>query len=134
MDNLARVPKEEHHAQIIRFVDLDKKRPGNWQYVDVDEFEHNIRQDEAAKWVALRKKERDRIKRHKEAISSMILMTTIVRVVATIIFAACVGLSVSIGNALLAICMFPFWCLFVILPGYNKHDDLIEKYEKYNKH
>lgn len=130
MDNLAREPKEEH-AKVIRFIDIDKERPGNWQYVDVDEFEFNIRQDEAAKWVARRQRERQRQRDRKEAVTSMILATLVFRIVSLIIFVVCAAISHAIGNSMLVVTVAPMCLIGVWMPGYNNVDDLVDKYEKY---
>ena len=65
MDNLARETKateiklDDISGRRVEFVNLSKERPGNWQYVDVDKLEARIRAEETAKWVAIRKRERE---------------------------------------------------------------------------
>lgn len=87
MDNLAR--KE----RVVKYIDITKERPGNWQFIDVDKFEADIREDETRKWVNLRRRERARAKALKRAKRDLALATLVLRAVgAAIIF---IGYSAS---------------------------------------
>lgn len=130
MDNLARKKEEPRR---VEFIDLNKARPGNWQYVDVDKLEARIRAEETAKWVAIRRRERETKKLRKEAFWSTIMATIVIRIV---------GLALIIGGTSLALYFhlgevvfvaWPVGALFVICPGHNSIDENIEKYIK-NKH
>lgn len=127
MDNLAR-NIDISKARRIEYIDLNKDRPGNWQYVDVDKLEARIRADETAKWVAIRKREREIKKLRKEAFWSTILATLAIRIVgAVIIFAGTsAALYWHLGEA--ALVSWPLGALFIICPGHNNIEKNIQDY------
>lgn len=130
MDNLARKKEEPRR---VEFIDLNKARPGNWQYVDVDKLEARIRAEETAKWVAIRRRERETKKLRKEAFWSTIMATIVIRIVglALIIGGTSLALYFHLGEVVFA--AWPIGALFVWCPGHNSIDENIEKYIK-NKH
>lgn len=127
MDNLAR-NIDISKARRIEYIDLNKERPGNWQYVDVDKLESRIRAEETAKWVAIRKREREIKKLRKEAFWSTILATLAIRIVGVVIIFA--GTSAALywhlGEA--ALVSWPLGALFVICPGHNNIERNIQDY------
>ena len=125
MDNLARKKKE---PQYVQFIDITKHRPGNWQYIDVDKFEREIREDETRKWVELRRRERARKKLRKEAFWSMVLATLAVRVGGAILGAASIGVSLYFHDATLALAIAPIALLLIICPGHNNINNEIDNY------
>lgn len=127
MDNLAR-NIDISKARRIEYIDLNKDRPGNWQYVDVDKLEARIRAEETAKWVAIRKREREIKKLRKEAFWSTILATLAIRIVgAVIIFAGTsAALYWHLGEA--ALVSWPLGALFIICPGHNNIEKNIQDY------
>ena len=134
MDNLARETKateiklDDIPGRRVEFVNLSKERPGNWQYVDVDKLEARIRAEETAKWVAIRRREREIKKLRKEAFWSTILATLAIRIVGVVIIFA--GTSAALywhfGEA--ALVSWPLGALFVICPGHNNIEKNIQEY------
>lgn len=139
MDNLARDAKateiklDNIPGRRVEFVNLSKERPGNWQYVDVDKLESRIRAEETAKWVAIRKREREIKKLRKEAFWSTILATLAIRIVGVVIIFA--GTSVALywhlGEA--ALVSWPLGALFIICPGHNNISKEIDEYIRRKK-
>lgn len=136
MDNLAREKKavsiDIAEGRRIEYIDINKERPGNWQYIDVDKFEAQIRAEETAKWVAIRKRERERKKLRKEALISTIMATLVVRLigVAMIFLGTSLCLYFHCGEGLIAV--WPMGILFVICPGHNNINNNIDEYIKKN--
>lgn len=132
MDNLAR-NIDISKARRIEYIDLNKERPGNWQYVDVDKLEARIRAEETAKWVAIRKRERETKKLHKEAFWSTILATLAIRIAGVVIIFA--GTSAALywhlGEA--ALVSWPLGALFIICPGHNNISKEIDEYIRRKK-
>lgn len=130
MDNLARKTKEPRR---VEYIDLNKVRPGNWQYVDVDKLEARIRQEETEKWVKLRREERERKKLRKEAFWSTIMATLVIRLigVAIIFVGTSAALYFHLGEA--ALCAWPIGILFIICPGHNNIEENIQKYIDHKK-
>ena len=135
MDNLARektkateIKLDDIPGRRVEFVNLSKERPGNWQYVDVDKLEARIRAEETAKWVAIRRREREIKKLRKEAFWSTILATLAIRIVGVVIIFA--GTSAALywhlGEA--ALVSWPLGALFVICPGHNNIEKNIQDY------
>ena len=139
MDNLAREAKateiklDNIPGRRVEFVNLSKERPGNWQYVDVDKLESRIRAEETAKWVAIRKRERETKKLRKEAFWSTILATLAIRIAGVVIIFA--GTSVALywhlGEA--ALVSWPVGALFVLCPGHNNISKEIDEYIRRKK-
>lgn len=139
MDNLAREAKATEikldtiPGRRVEFVNLSKERPGNWQYVDVDKLEARIRAEETAKWVAIRRREREAKKLRKEAFWSTILATLAVRIVGVVIIFA--GTSAALywhlGEA--ALVSWPLGTLFIICPGHNNISKEIDEYIRRKK-
>lgn len=133
MDNLAR--KDEPRR--VKFIDITKARPGNWQYVDLDKFECEIRTDETRKWVEKRRRERARQKLRKEAFWSVILSTLAVRTIGTLMLTASIALSLYLHEWTPMFAIGPFGALFVLCPGHNnirkEMDEYIER-EKNHEH
>ena len=139
MDNLAREAKateiklDNIPGRRVEFVNLSKERPGNWQYVDVDKLEARIRAEETAKWVAIRKRERETKKLRKEAFWSTILATLAIRIAGVVIIF--VGTSVALywhlGEA--ALVSWPVGALFVLCPGHNNISKEIDEYIRRKK-
>lgn len=139
MDNLARETKateiklDNIPGRRVEFVNLSKERPGNWQYVDVDKLESRIRAEETAKWVAIRKREREAKKLRKEAFWSTIMATLAIRIVGVVIIFA--GTSAALywhfGEAALA--AWPLGALFIICPGHNNISKEIDEYIRRKK-
>lgn len=126
MDNLAR--KE---SRVIKYIDITKERPGNWQFVDVDKFEADIREDETRKWVNLRRRERARAKALKRAKRDLALATLVLRAVgAAIIF---IGYSASMWTHEIGpVFAMGFVGLLLILgPALNKDNALNKLYLEY---
>lgn len=126
MDNLAR--KE---SRVIKYIDITKERPGNWQFVDVDKFEADIREDETRKWVNLRRRERARAKALKRAKRDLALATLVLRAVgAAIIF---IGYSASMWTHEIGpVFAMGFVGLILILgPALNKENALNKLYLEY---
>lgn len=126
MDNLAR--KE---GRTVKYIDITKERPGNWQYIDVDRFEADIREDETRKWVNLRRRERARAKALKRAKRDLALATFILRAIgAAIIF---VGYSASMWTHEIGpVFAMGFVGLLLILgPSLNKDNALNKLYLEY---
>lgn len=132
MDNLAR-NIDISKVRRIEYIDLNKERPGNWQYVDVDKLEARIRAEETAKWVAIRKHERETKKLRKEAFWSTILATLAIRIVGVVIIFA--GTSAALywhlGEA--ALVSWPLGALFIICPGHNNISKEIDEYIRRKK-
>lgn len=139
MDNLAREAKateiklDNIPGRRVEFVNLSKERPGNWQYVDVDKLEFRIRAEETAKWVAIRKREREIKKLRKEAFWSTILATLAIRIVGVVIIFA--GTSAALywhlGEA--ALVSWPLGALFIICPGHNNISKEMDEYIRRKK-
>lgn len=139
MDNLAREAKateiklDNIPGRRVEFVNLSKERPGNWQYVDVDKLESRIRAEETAKWVAIRKREREAKKLRKEAFWSTILATLAIRIVGVVIIFA--GTSAALywhlGEA--ALVSWPLGALFIICPGHNNISKEMDEYIRRKK-
>lgn len=139
MDNLAREAKateiklDNIPGRRVEFVNLSKERPGNWQYVDVDKLESRIRAEETAKWVAIRKREREIKKLRKEAFWSTILATLAIRIVGVVIIFA--GTSAALywhlGEA--ALVSWPLGALFIICPGHNNISKEMDEYIRRKK-
>lgn len=125
MDNLAR--KE----RIVKYIDITKERPGNWQFVDVDKFEADIREDETRKWVNLRRRERARAKALKRAKRDLALATLVLRAVgAAIIF---IGYSASMWTHEIGpvFAMGFVGLLLIFGPSLNKDNALNKLYLEY---
>lgn len=126
MDNLAR--KE---SRVIKYIDITKERPGNWQFVDVDKFEADIREDETRKWVNLRRRERARAKALKRAKRDLALATLVLRAVgAAIIF---IGYSASMWTHEIGpvFAMGFVGLLLIFGPSLNKDNALNKLYLEY---
>lgn len=132
MDNLARENKaisiDIKEGRRVEFIDVNKERPGNWQYVDVDKLEARIRAEETAKWVAIRKHSRETKKLRKEAFWSCLAATLVVRLIglALIIGGTSVALYFHIGEVVFA--AWPIGGLLLWCPGKNNMDENIKKY------
>lgn len=134
ISNLAR--KEQPTR--VKFIDITKERPGNWQYVDVDKFEAQIREDETRKWVEKRRRERARQKLRKEAFWSVILGTLAVRLVGLAVFIGAVSASLYFHEGAIAFGLCPLAGLFILCPGHNNiHEEMdiyINKKKEEAKH
>lgn len=126
MDNLAR--KEE---RVVKFIDITKSRPGNWQYVDVDRFEAEIREDETRKWVNLRRRERARAKAMKRAKRDIALATLVFKVVGTAIIFFGYSASMWTHEAGPVIALGFIGLLLVFGPSYNKDAYINRLYSEY---
>lgn len=139
MDNLARETKateiklDNIPGRRVEFVNLSKERPGNWQYVDVDKLEARIRAEETAKWVAIRKRERDTKKLRKEAFWSVIAATLIIRVIGLAIFVAGTSLALYFHMGEAVFVAWPLGALFIICPGHNNISKEIDEYIRRKK-
>lgn len=125
MDNLAR--KE----RVVKYIDITKERPGNWQFIDVDKFEADIREDETRKWVNLRRRERARAKALKRAKRDLALATLVLRAVgAAIIF---IGYSASMWTHEIGpvFAMGFVGLLLIFGPALNKDNALNKLYLEY---
>lgn len=135
MDNLARAKEidiTKESGRRVEFIDITKPRPGNWQYVDVDKLENRIRAEETAKWVAIRKRERDIKKLRREAFWSTFAATLMIRLIglAIIIGGNSLGLYLHIGE--ISLVAWPMGILFVLCPGHNNIEANIQEYIKKN--
>lgn len=132
-DNLAR----KNEPRRVKFIDITKARPGNWQYVDLDKFECEIRTDETRKWVEKRRRERAREKLRKEAFWAVILSTLAIRMIGALILTASIALSLYLHEGSPAFAMGPFALLFIICPGHNnirkEMNEYIEKEKEKNE-
>jgi hypothetical protein len=124
MDNLAR----KNESRIVKYIDLNKERPGNWQYVDLDKFERDIREDETRKWVELRRRERARQKLRKEAFWSVVLATLAVRLIGLGMVLGSIAASLYFHDGSAALVGIPFGALFMICPGHNSISDEMDNY------
>lgn len=135
MDNLARAKEidiTKESGRRVEFINLSKERPGNWQYIDVDKFEQRIRAEETAKWVAIRKRERDIKKLRREAFWSTFAATLVIRLIglAIIIGGNSLGLYLHVGE--ISLVSWPIGVLFVLCPGHNNIEENIQEYIKKN--
>lgn len=135
MDNLARAKEidiTKESGRRVEFIDISKPRPGNWQYVDVDKLENRIRAEETAKWIAIRKRERDIKKLRREAFWSTFAATLMIRLIglAIIIGGNSLGLYLHIGE--ISLVAWPMGILFVLCPGHNNIEANIQEYIKKN--
>jgi hypothetical protein len=113
--NLA--PKEPPRR--VKFIDITKERPGNWQYVDLDKFETEIRVDETRKWIEKRRRERAREKLRKEAFWAVILGTLAIRVIGALMLSGAMALSLYLHDGTPMFALSPFAALMIICPGHN---------------
>ena len=123
----------EDDERYVRYIDLNKERPGNWQYIDVDRLECDIREDEVKKWVGIRQRERARAKARKRATIEVNILNLIIRLIG--FFMIFVGYSASLwlheGGPVIALGLFGL--IAVISPGINKNDNIETLYKKYYK-
>lgn len=131
MDNLAK-NIDISKGRRVEFIDITKERPGNWQYVDVDKLEARVRAEETAKWVAIRKREREMKKLRREAFWATFASTLIIRLVGVAVIAIghSLGLYFHVGELVLV--SWPFGLLFVICPGHNNIEKNIQEYIEKN--
>lgn len=117
--------------RIVRFIDINKIRPGNWQYIDVDKFERDIREDETKKWVNIRRRERARAKAMKKARRDVMMANLAFKVVgALLIF---LGYSATLwtheAGPIIALGLFGAVVFFV--PDANKDRAINTLYKEY---
>lgn len=117
--------------RIVRFIDLNKIRPGNWQYIDVDKFERDIREDETQKWVNIRRRERARARAMKKARRDVMMANLAFKVVgALLIF---LGYSATLwtheGGPVIA--MGFAGIVLILLPDVNKDNAIKTLYKEY---
>ena len=122
MDNLARKNKEYTR---VHFIDITKERPGNWQYIDVDAFEKHIREDEAAKWIKKRMKERKKARERREAFISTMAAVLAVRVVGILILIFGIKIFTEVSLVLI-----PIGVMLALCPGHNDISENIDRYLK----
>lgn len=119
--------------RIVRFIDLNKIRPGNWQYIDVDKFERDIREDETQKWVNIRRRERARARAMKKARRDVMMANLAFKVVgALLIF---LGYSATLwtheGGPVVA--MGFVGIVLILIPDVNKDNAIKTLYKEYFK-
>lgn len=135
MDNLARAKEidiTKESGRRVEFINITKPRPGNWQYVDVDKLEARVRAEETAKWIAIRKREREIKKLRREAFWSTLAATLVIRLVGVAIMAIGHSLGLYFHVEELLLVSWPFGLLFVICPGHNNIEKNIQEYIKKN--
>lgn len=128
LDNLAH--DEERY---VRYIDLNKSRPGNWQYVDVDRLTADIEQEQTQKWIALRRRERIRQKAKKRAMLEVAVANMLFRVIgAALIF---IGYSSSMwlheGGPIIVLGLLGLILIFG--PASNKKENQEKLYKKYKE-
>ena len=128
MNNLA--PKE---PQRVKYIDITKARPGNWQYIDCDKFETQIRIDETRKWVEKRKRERAREKLRKEAFWAVILSTLAIRTIGLVVLLGSLALSLYLHTAYPIFGLGWVAVLFIVCPGHNNVGKEMDEYIKRRK-
>lgn len=131
MDNLAK-NIDISKGRRVEFINITKERPGNWQYVDVDKLEARIRAEETAKWVKIRKREREIKKLRREAFLSTLAATLVIRLVGVAIIAIGHSLGLYFHAEEMLLIAWPFGLLFVICPGHNNIEKNIQEYIKKN--
>lgn len=85
MDNVTWKEATGTDGQICRFIDLNKERPGNWQFIDVDKFEAQVREDEVRKWVMKSRRERAREKARKKARREVMFADVVMKIIGGLI-------------------------------------------------
>lgn len=127
MMNTARKRKETlKNIDISRRMPMEPDTDGReWHYINLKEFEFQIRQEELEKYMALRKKERDRNRWYREAQSDLFKATLIPRFIGIMMilmsifsFAVLSKLGETDGTWLLL--TIPLGTLLLIMPGCNK--------------
>ena len=126
MDNLA-----HSEERIVRFIDINKHRPGNWQYVDVDRLEAAIREDETRKWVNLRRRERARAKAIKRAKRDVALATLVFKVVGSAIIFLGYSATMWTHEAGPIIALGFVGALLIFGPSSNKERSINKLYNEY---
>lgn len=121
---------EKKEPKTVRFIDISKERPGNWQYVDLDKFEAQIREDETRKWVEKRRRERNRTKLRKEAFWSVVISTLAVRLVGLTVLLGATAASLYFHDGIFLFGLGPFAALAVICPGHNNIREEMDIYIK----
>lgn len=104
---------------------LDENDKRRWHYIDLEEFEFNIRQEELEKYVAQRRRERKEARWKREAKADLFKLTIIPRCVGILLGAMSVfswmllsGLGETDGTYLLI--TIPLSILLIFMPGWNK--------------
>lgn len=123
----------EDKERYVRYIDLNKERPGNWQYVDVNKLETDVRMEETEKWVAIRRRERARTKARKKANLEIALANLVFKVIGiAMIF---IGYSATMwlheGGPVIALGLFGL--IFIVAPACNKHENIEKLFNKYYK-
>lgn len=121
---------EKDEPRTVRFIDISKERPGNWQYIDVDKFEAHIREDETRKWVEKRRRERNRTKLRKEAFWSVVLGTLALRTIGLAVLLGATAASLYFHDGIFLFGLGPFAALAVICPGHNNIHEEMDIYIK----
>lgn len=126
MDNLAR--KE---GKRVEFIDINKARPGNWQYIDVDKFEAKIREDETRKWVNARRRERVRLKALKKARRDVLMANLVSKIIGVLMvfFGYSASMWTHEGGPILVTGF--FGVLIALAPDINKDKAITQLYKKY---
>lgn len=128
MMNTARKREEtlKKNIDISRRMSMEPDEDGRkWVYVNLKDYEFQIRQEELEKYMALRKKERDRNRWYREAQSDLFKATLIPRFIGIMMilmsifsFAILSKLGETDGTWLLL--TIPLGILLLIMPGCNK--------------
>lgn len=90
MKNTAMTPEErlKNIIDISRRASFEEDELGrSWHYINLKDFEFQIRQEELEKYMALRKKERDHKKWYREARIDLFKATLIPRFIGTLLIA-----------------------------------------------
>lgn len=105
--------------------DVDPYDKRRWHYIDLEEFEFKIRQEELEKHIAERRKERERRKWMKEAQVDLFRLTLIPRMCGILmifmsIFMAVIFAKMGERDATWLMVTVPLGIGMVIMPGWNK--------------
>ena len=126
MDNLA---KDE--SKYVKYIDITKSRPGNWQYVDVDRFECQIREDETKKWVNLRRRERARNKALKRARRDVLMANVVSKIIGGLIIFAGYSATLWTHEAGPIIATALVGAILIFGPETNKDESVKRLYKEY---
>ena len=127
MNAQRKIPERPKTRQIdisSRMTDENDKR--RWHYIDLEQFEFDIRQQELEKYVAQRRMERKTRAWKREAKCDLFKLTLIPRIVGVCILALTVfswmllkGLGGPVDGPYMLITI-PLGLLLIIMPGWNK--------------
>jgi hypothetical protein len=124
MNNLAYKEKDESKTLKVTKTGSGEYRKDKreWVFIDLEDFEYRIRQEEREKFYGSRMRERARKREYQQRKNDLFLATLIFRILGAIM----IGLSFMLlaahpleDGTWSAITLF-IGALFVIMPGYNK--------------